>query len=325
MVKQAFIIRCAPSYVSRINEVLKNEQIVIGWSDTRDLLFDNTLDRDGFKEILMKQYPSYMGNPYSLGQGTGYLWRFIKEMRIGDYAIVPILKAFYIGEITSDLIFLPEKINEDTAIRRNVKWLNNGHPILRDYCSSGLVSRLKYQGTCVSASDLIEDIEKAIDNSHSDTIPNFRNQLNEKLKQEASILLNSDSSFLDDRKFEDLVRKLMIGLGAKTSIIPPKTRYKDSIADVDVLADFIHLGLKIYVQVKKHKLESDEHAVKQLIEAMKIDNPDGSQPIFGWVVTSAKFNENAEKLANNNSIRIVNGEDLVEMLIAVGLEVLTDD
>ncbi len=325
MVKQAFIIRCAPSYISRVDEVLKNKQIVIGWSETRDLLFDKALDRNGFKDILVKQYPSYIGNPYSLGQGTGYLWRFIKEMKIGDYAIVPISKAFYIGEITSDLIFIPEKINEDTAIRRNVKWMNNGNSVLRDYCSAGLVSRLKYQGTCVNASDLIEDIENAMTFSQKNSLPDFRNQLNEKLKQEASSLLISDKSFLDDSKFEKLVRKLMIGLGAKTSIIPPKTKYKNSIADVDVIADFIHLGIKIYIQVKKHKIESDEHAVNQLIEAMKIDNPDGTQPIFGWVVTSARFNDNAEKLANDNGIRIVNGEDFVEMLISVGLNVLTDE
>lgn len=323
MKKQAFIIRCAPSYVSRVGEMFENNQIVIGWSETENMLFDPELDRDGFKEILLLKYPDYNNNSYSLGQGAGYLWRFIREMQIGDYAIVPIPKAFYIGEVTSDLIFKPEKIDEDTAIRRNVKWLNNGKPIPRDYCSAGLVSRLKYQGTCVGATDLIEEIESAIEKVKKGTAPSFKDQLNEKLIQETSELLRSDKAFLDDTKFETLVSKLLIGLGASKSTKPSKTKYKGSIADVDVIADFVHLGLQVYVQVKKHKLESDEHAVKQLIEAIAIDNSEVSLPIFGWVVTSAKFKENAEKLANENGIRVVNGVDLAEMIVAVGLDVFS--
>jgi len=303
--------------------MFKNKQIVIGWSETEKLLFDPTLDRDGFKEILKLKYPNYINNPYSLGQGTGYLWRFIREMQIGDYAIVPISKAFYIGEVTSDSIYLPDKVAEDTAIRRNVKWLNNGEPIPRDYCSAGLVSRLKYQGTCVGATDLIEEIESAIEIAKKGTAPSFKEQLNDKLIQEVHSLLKSGQAYLDSNKFEKLVRDLMIGLGAKTSTTPSKTQYKDSIADVDVIADFIHLGLQVYVQVKKHTKESDDHAVNQLIEAIAIDNPDGSKPIFGWVITSAKFSPNAEKLANENGIRVINGDDLAEMIVAVGLDVLS--
>jgi hypothetical protein len=246
-------------------------------------------------------------------------------MKIDDYAIVPISKAFYLGEITSDPIYLSDKVKEDTAIRRNVKWLNNGKPILRECGAAGLISRLKYQGTCVSASDLIKDVEKALENSKKNLIPNFKNQLNDSLRQEVVKFLISKESYLDDRKFENLVRQLMIGLGAKSSIIPSKTRYKNSIADIDVLADFIHLGLKIYIQVKKHNKESDDYAVRQLLKAMQIDNPDGSNPISGWVVTSGRFTEKAEKLANENGIKVVNGEDLAEMIVSVGLEKFNDE
>jgi predicted Mrr-cat superfamily restriction endonuclease len=324
MDKQAFIIRCAPSYINRVGEMLTNSQIVIGWSKTGNKLFDLKLDRDDFKEILKSDYPFYNNEPYSLGQGVGYLWRFIREMRIGDYAIVPTSKAFYIGIIRSDMIYMPDKIIEDTAIRRNVEWLNDSKPVLREYCSAGLISRLKYQGTCVGATDLLEDIENAVKNAEKKQIPSFKTQLNENLKKVASELFVSNNAYLDDRKFENLVRQLMIGLGAKSSVIPAKNRYKDSIADVDVIADFIHLGIKIYVQVKKHKRESDEHAVQQIIGAMRIDNPDGSKPIFGWVVTSGEFNENAQKLADDNGIKVVNGDDLAEMVVSVGLEALTD-
>lgn len=325
MKKQAFIIRCAPNKISRVDDVLKEQQIVIGWSKTKDLLFAPETEREKFKEIIKSIYPElYENNNFSLGQATGYLWRFLKEMEIGDYALVPISKAFYIGEITSAPIFDAEKIEEDTAIRRNVNWLNNGKPIQRDYCGSGLISRLKYQGTCVGATDLIEEIEKVLDNEKKGLHSGFKRQLSEILKESAITWLNSDSAYLDDKKFEQLVSQLMIGLGAQVSLIPSKSRYKDSIADVDVIANFEHLGINIYIQVKKHKLKSDEHAVKQLIEAMKIDNPDGSKPIIGWVVTSGEFSPQAVKLADENAIKVVNGYDLAEMMVAVGLQSFKD-
>jgi hypothetical protein len=73
MMKQAFIIRCAPSKISRLEEMTKNNQIVIGWSHTENKLFDKKLDREAFKDILKSVYSSYHNNPFSLGQATGYL------------------------------------------------------------------------------------------------------------------------------------------------------------------------------------------------------------------------------------------------------------
>lgn len=320
IMKKAYIVRCAPSYISRVDEVLEKKQIIIGWSHTKDELFDKSLTRYEFKQKLENIYTDYKKNPYSLGQATGYLWRFIREMEIGDYAIVPIPKAFYVGRIVSNVKFLPEYLDNDTAIRREVEWLNEGKPVMRDFCCAGMVSRLKYQGTCVGASEFIEDIENSLILAKENKTPSFKNQLKENLKKEVSELLISKEAYLDDRKFEKLVMELMEGLGAKTSSIPSKSRYGSNIADVDVIANFVHLGIQVYVQVKKHSNESDEYAVKQVIEAIKHDNTDGAIPIIGWVITSANFSEEAERLANNNGIRVINGEELSEMIISVGLE-----
>lgn len=319
--EKAFVIRCDPSGVNRLDELLMKNQIVIGWSYTKDKLFDLTFNRDQFKQKLKGIYHDlYDSNPYSLGQATGYLWRFIREMEIGDLVIVPIPRAFYLGRITSNVKYIEDKLEEDTAIRRDVEWLNECIPIQRDYCSAGLVSRLRYQGTCVSATDLIEGINKALESSKKKIRPTFKNQLNESLKLKVSEFLISNESYLDDRKFEELVKQLLYGIGATTSEIPAKTRYPNSIADVDIVANFVHLGLQLYIQVKKHKENSDEHAVNQIIEAIKIDNPDNSIPIFGWVITSGTITEKAENLANENGIRAINGDELAEMIVTVGLD-----
>lgn len=159
MNKNAFVIRCAPSGISRVEEMMENNQIVIGWSHMEGLLFDKTMNRNQFKDKIRSVYTDYIDKPLSLGQATGNLWRFYREMNIGDFVLIPIPMAFYLGEITSDVNYLPEMIEKDTSIRRNIRLLNHGEPILRNTCSEGLIKRLKYQGTCVGASDLINDIE----------------------------------------------------------------------------------------------------------------------------------------------------------------------
>ncbi|MEP7170035.1 MAG: restriction endonuclease [Bacteroidota bacterium] len=317
--KQAFIIRCAPSGISRIDEILKAKQIVIGWSLTTDKLFDKNLSWEEFKDIIKTFYVDYENNPYSLGQGAGYLWRFIRDMQIGDYALVPISGAFYLGEITSEVICLKNKVDDDTAIRRNVNWLNNGNPISREYCEAGLISRLKYQGTCVGATDLISSIENALKYDKEKRIPTFKQQMNESLKEQIKQLLISPKATLSPDKFEDLILQLLNGLGAVTEK-PSKNRYPNSIADVDVIASFVHLGLQIYVQAKKHNHISDEHAINQVIAAMQFDNPHNSKGIFGWAVTSGNFSDTALELANKNGIRCIDGDELSEMILSIGLE-----
>ncbi len=322
--KQAFIIRCAPSGVNRITELLDADQIVIGWSLTKNELFNKTLQREDFKKILISHYHDYKDDPYSLGQATGYLWRFIREMEIGDFALVPVSGAFYLAEIMSDVICIKDKVKEDTAIRRNVRWLNDQNPISREYCEAGLISRLKYQGTCVSATDLLVSIENALKCDKEKKAPNFQQQLNENLKKQVKEFLISPQSALSPDKFENLIMKLLKGLGAVTEK-PSRKRYPGSIADVDVIASFVQLGLQIYVQAKNHYKISDEHAVKQVIEAIQFDNRDNSKGIFGWAVTSGVFSDKALALANENGIRCIDGDELSEMILSIGLDKFRED
>lgn len=324
MNKQAFIIRCTLSGFTRIDELLLENQIIIGWSHTRSQLFDKNLSWESFKDIIKTIYTEYEGHSNSLGQGAGYLWRFIRDMQIGDYALVPISGAFYLAEITSDVICLEDKVKDDTAIRRNVKWLNNKKPISREYCEAGLISRLKYQGTCVGATDLIGSIENALHYDKEKGIQSFTQQLNEKLKGQVKDLLISPEALLSPDKFENLILQLLNGLGASTEK-PSKTRYSDSIADVDVIATFVHLGLQIYVQVKHHSNITDERAINQVIAALQIDKSDNaynSKPILGWAITSGTFSPKALSLANENNIRCIDGDELSEIILSIGLEKL---
>jgi restriction endonuclease Mrr len=122
------------------------------------------------------------------------------------------------------------------------------------------------------------------------------------------------------RKFEKLIRDLMLALGATSSEISSKRKYGNSPADVDIIADFAHLGIRIYIQAKMHRGSSDKKAVDQVLKAMGHDNEDGGLPIYGWVVTTGTFDDEATNWADQNGIRVINGEELSEMILSVGLD-----
>jgi len=70
---------------------------------------------------------------------------------------------------------------------------------------------------------------------------------------------------------------------------------------------------KLFVQAKKHweGTQSDSTAVNQLLKMME------KEPIAeGCVITLAKFTEDATKLAEENGIKTINGEEFCQLLLA---------
>lgn len=53
------------------------------------------------------------------------MWRFIREMNVGDLVVVPHGSEFYVAEVSGPAMYDESKVEEDTAYRRNVKWLND--------------------------------------------------------------------------------------------------------------------------------------------------------------------------------------------------------
>ena len=80
------------------------------------------------------------------------------------------------------------------------------------------------------------------------------------------------------------------------------------------------LKLVVYVQVKKHYGTTEDWGVKQIKEYKekhtdKIDD----YSVCAWVLSTAnEFNENAIRLADENDIRLINGEDFATMLLEAG-------
>lgn len=99
-----------------------NPHVCIGWSGMGDLSYITT------KEELASKYDATWPDvkPRKKSQDVGQVWRFIKEMHVGDYVVFSCGDICHIGRVTSDYYFddtANENQDPDYTNIRNVEWL----------------------------------------------------------------------------------------------------------------------------------------------------------------------------------------------------------
>lgn len=111
-------------HIKKQNDALSEERphICIGWSGMGDLTSINS--KEQLSEKHEEVYPEL--NARAKGQNIGQIWRFIKEMKIGDYVIFADSDLCHIGRVESDYYSdnttYPNQ-SEDYINVRDVKWL----------------------------------------------------------------------------------------------------------------------------------------------------------------------------------------------------------
>jgi len=271
------------------------------------------------------------------------LQRFSK-LKKGDWVVVPGYKMFSIYEVEESPIsvqklVLPDSFKdsfgkiikkseagflayEDSKII-DIGFLVKVKPIKADisrsqYADSALTSRLKVRQTNVWINDLRKSVESSLSNAEKKTPINIHNEI---INNSVETVLNSVKKITDPDKLEKLVKWYFSKIGASKVEIPAKhNSEKDGYEDADVIATFELLKLVVYVQVKKHYGTTEDWGVKQIKEYKekhtdKIDD----YSVCAWVLSTAnEFNENAIRLADENDIRLINGEDFATMLLEAG-------
>lgn len=99
-----------------------NPHVCIGWSGMGDLSDITTKD-----ELALKYDATWADvKPRKKGQDIGQVWRFIKEMQVGDYVVFSNGDTCHIGRVTSDYYFdnsPNENQDPDYLNIRDVEWL----------------------------------------------------------------------------------------------------------------------------------------------------------------------------------------------------------
>ena len=134
---------------------------------------------------------------------VGLLGRFVNQMKIGDYCIVPYNDVFYTGIIKSDYYFDPN--SQKFEHQRKVEWLFDGEPFSRNelpsliYVStnsgSGLLDLTKYKSIFIEYLNHEKGIEINDLSDESNEIFSIESELNSLVIDAMKIIkgeINSD-------------------------------------------------------------------------------------------------------------------------------------
>lgn len=318
MSQQAFVLRISPSGIDRVPEALTENQIIIGWAEAQGLL-DTNLSWEQFREIIRDKYYTGEDTLRRAGAAAGHMWRFIREMNKGDLVVVPYRSEFYVAEVESPATYDSNKVVDDTAYRRPVQWLNGKMPIRRDIAKSALISRMKTQGTCAYASDLLDEIKECLQIASSGQTPTFQEDLQSRLIRETLDELRSGR--MDSFGFERLIQTVLSGLGAEDVRIVPRGQDKGA----DILATFRVAGaFRQVVAVQAKHWQPDPPVGKDVVEQL-MKGVEAESANLGMVITSGAISDeavdSAEKYFDEKGIKIelVDGEQFAKLIIEHGI------
>ncbi len=319
MTQKAFVLRISPGGDDRVPEALKDDHLIIGWSAAKGLL-DPELEWDQFREIIRASHYAEEGNLRRAGAAAGHMWRFIREMNKEDRVVVPHGSEFYVAEINEEAFYDETKKAEDSAYRRPVTWLNGKNAIPRSHAKSALISRMKTQGTCADATDLLQEINECLEISTSGKEPSFKNDLQDRLIRETLEELRSGR--MDSFGFERLIETVLTRLGAVDTRIVPRNQDKG----VDIFAIFRVAGIfrqVVAIQAKhwQPKPPVDSSVVEQLIQGIDA----AQEPVtLGMIITTGTIGDDANAAAKDYAedkgipIELVDGEQFAKLIVEHG-------
>ena len=300
-----------------LDDWLEHGFIAIGWSQAMGL--DAESDWDKFKSIIREAYLPHWPtmNERSLSLQASSAFQFIRNIRVGDFVLVPMPHSFLACKVTSGAYYDESARKTDSTWKRRVQWLT-AKPCPRNHGSNALQRRLKVRQTCVNINDLRADIVEAMrrkkPQSFNDVV------LERAFEPVANALTNS----ITDLQLEDLVTRLAQAAGARAERAPKNSGLP---GDVDVIATYdLRIGteestIKVAYQVKQHEATTGIHGIRQLVERMEAD----TEIVRGYLVTTADtLDHAAQEMADENDIVVITKKGLVEWILTSGLGVFQE-
>ena len=286
------------------------------------------------------------------------LWRFLSEMSVGDLVLVPGLDtpAFSVYEVKGEARCVADIPLTGTSVKTSTGseiTLENGllkanggeidlgffrevsvHQVhgtdaanigKRDYADRALTARMKIRQTNADISDLKESLEKALSAYQRKEPLSLYSHAREQM---APALLKAIYEQLEpNKKFEELLKWYFERLGA--IVDSPGKNERDKEGDADIIASFDAIRFTIFVQAKFHEPGSmtDDWAVRQIDDYVqwakerREDTETDKDTTASWVIsTGDRFTDECVEAAKAAGVVLINGIELAQMLLEVGLE-----
>lgn len=287
--------------------------ISVGWEELGDLS-EIPIDRDDLKLRLAAAFPS--AKPGAIPVWAGLLWRFIKEVQVGDYVLSPRKadRTISFGVIDSD--FYVEAGEQLHPNRRRVKWIQTG--VSRDEFSKSALNEIGSALTLfqvkrhdseflhyfdvaatgpIQAGEPDAEVELAEDEPNADRVDTYSRDF------AVDILRH-----MDPYRFEHFVAGLLEAMGYRaTATVASGDGGVDVIASRDALA--IEPPI-IKVQCKRTTSTIGGPDVQRLAGALAHG---GSE--LGLFVTLGNYSADALHLERTRQdLRLVNGKQLIDLV-----------
>lgn len=303
---------------------IEHSYIGIGWSELGDLSKFN--DRDSLKIALKDAQPK--SSEASIRSQSSPLFRFINEMKIGDYVIYPSKtdRMIYVGAISSDYFYEESLEDDEYKSRRKINWITpNGIP--RNTLSQSTLNELGAFITIFlikqhTANEILGPLG-LIDVVQEDfqLSPDQEDELNETLddKELTTKAINetaktSTEDFIIGRlhqnlngyQFEEFVAHLLECMGYVARITQ-----KSGDGGVDIIAHKDVLGFEppiIKVQCKRTLSSNGLPEINQLLGTLGDDE-------YALFVNLGSYTIQARNKATNKSrLRLIDGKELISLI-----------
>ena len=287
------------------NSIFKKEnKIVLGWSEFGDL---NKVEdsREAFKKHYQKSYPK--GKKGAVGTCSGMLYRFIHEIKIGDYIVYPSKtdRMINIGIVEGEYTYNPDA--GEYVQQRAVKWVKH---LPRTAFSQGALYEVGSALSLFAIKNYASEYLSALDNNFKPAISAAEDDesvaatADDIIESTRDFILKELSKNLKGYDFEEFVADLLCAMGYRTTI---SKHGGDN--GIDIIAYKDELPPRILVQVKSQ----DSDIKEALIQSLKGTMREGD---YGLFVTLSNYTKNAAKyLENTPIIRGINGTELVELIL----------
>ena len=282
---------------------LNANKIAIGWRDFGDLS-KVTATREAFKERYAQIYPN--DKPGAIPTSAGMLYRFIHEIKIGDYVVFPskVDSMVNIGVVEGEYTYVDSE--KEYVQQRKVKWLKH---LPRTSFTQGALYEIgsamslfmvkNYADEYLSALD--KGFKAALDNTDDDTIGATAEDIIESTKD---YVLKELSRNLKGYALEEFIANLLQAMGYRTKLSP-----QGGDSGIDITAYKDELPPRILVQVKSQDSDIKEITIQSLKGAM-------TEGDYGLFVTLSHYTKKAQEyLEKTPIIKGINGSELVDLIL----------
>lgn len=283
--------------------LIRGEYICIGWKELGNLSKIEPRTKEQFTKTYKKTYID--AHVRSISQCVGQIYRFVSEIKIGDYVVFPTKynRIVNIGEIVGEYYF--DATEEEYVHKRKVKWFKH---VQRTDLTQGALYEMGSFLTLFKIKNYSDEILSIINNKKvrkdSEEDENIASTYEFIKDNTKDYLLKNLRTYYKGYDLEDVVANLLEAMGYKTN----KSKHGGDNGK-DIVAYKDELPPRIIVQVKSQDGDVPETTVQSLKGAMREGD-------YGLFVTLSDYTRNAKKFLDTQPIiKAINGSELADLIL----------